>query len=312
MLTVSDLMTAMEKSGRRLTARTARNWWSEGVLPPPKRKGRGQGNGTISFWRDRRILLQAQIAYDLLGKRVSLQNTASDLWLVGFSVPFEVVRKAFVEQAANHYQRAGGRSRDMESGLWESIGRFVRRDALIRKGSPTDDEGKALYDLTGGLLELLLGVGDGVPQPGDVQQWATDEATELLSHIEMLAPLRQTNGLNTLPAVRAETAEEVVTWIGETASLQRQQNAIINAMPHDWTRARRITRIAFGLLDRADAAASPKLHTANRALFTALVIGWARLLFPVLLAAVRNSAQRRSVTGMIFRMSAIVRRKQLG
>src|SRR5487761_2623387 len=144
MFTVADLTIAMEGSGRHLTPRTARNWWSVGILPRPTRTGLGQGVGTVSFWRDRRVLLQAQIAHDLLGKRVSLQGTASGLWLVGFSVPFEAVREAFARQIAGHYRRARGRSHDgLETGLWELVGRFVRGDARARKGSSEDEEGAA-------------------------------------------------------------------------------------------------------------------------------------------------------------------------
>jgi hypothetical protein len=171
--------------------------------------------------------------------------------------------------------------------------------------SREDDEGVALYALTGELFELLYGVGDGIPGSAASPQWAVDTATELLSQIEFLAPL---SGVKVVPSVEAETVEEVVTWISDTASLRRQQDAVINAQPHDWTHARRMTRVVIGLLDRADAAASPEQHMANRALFTRLAVGWARLLFPVTLALVRNPQQRQSVTRTIFAAAGIVRR----
>jgi hypothetical protein len=306
MLTVAELTAAMEGSDRRLTPRTARNWWSVGILPRPARTGLGQGVGTVSFWRDRRVLLQAQIAHDLLGRGVSLLGVAAGLWLVGFPAPFKVVREAFVRQIAGHYRRGRGRSRDgLEAGLWEIVGRFVRQDARARSGSSEDDESVALYALTGELFELLCGVGDGAPGSADARQWAVDTATELLSRIEFLAPLCE---VNVIPSVQAETVKEVVTWISETASLRRQQDAIVNAQPHDWTRARRIMRVAIGLLDRADAAASPERHLANRALLTRLAVGWARLLFPIVLAVARNPQQRQSVTRAIFAAAAIIRR----
>src|SRR5438067_2118313 len=124
MLTVAELTAAMERSDRRLTPRTARNWWSVGILPRPARTGLGQGVGTVSFWRDRRVLLQAQIAHDLLGRGVSLQDAAAGLWLVGFPAPINVVREAFARQIAGYYRRGLGRSRDgLETGLWEIVGR---------------------------------------------------------------------------------------------------------------------------------------------------------------------------------------------
>lgn len=306
MFTVAELTAAMKGSGRRLTPRTARNWWSVGVLPRPARTWLGQGVGTVSFWRDRRVLLQAQIAHDLLNRGVSLRDAAAGLWLVGFPAPLTVVNEAFADQIAGHFRRGRGRSRDgLEAGFWDVVGRFVRQDAQARGGKREDAEGTALYALTGGLLELLYGVGDGIPRSADSRQWAVDTAAELLSQIEFLAPL---SGVNAIPSVRTETVEEVVTWISETASVRHQQDAVVKAQPHDWTRARRITRLAIGLLDRADAAASPEQHVANRALFTRLAVGWARLLFPVVLAIVRNPQQRESVTGTIFTAAAIIRR----
>jgi hypothetical protein len=252
------------------------------------------------------VLLQAQIAHELLGRGVSLQGAAAGLWLVGFPTPFKVVRDAFVRQITGHYQRGRSRSRDgLEAGLWEIVGRFVRQAARARSGSSEDDESAALYALTGELFELLCGVGDGAPESADSRQWAVDTATEMLSRIEFLAPL---SGVNAIRSVQAEAVEEVVTWISETASLRRQQNAVVDAQPHDWTRARRITRVAIGLLDRADAAASPEQHVTNRTLFIRLAVGWARLLFPIVLAIARNPQQRQSVTRAIFAAAAIIRR----
>src|SRR5437016_4939745 len=130
MLTVAELIVAMKGSDRRLTPRTARNCWSVGILPRPKRAGLGQGVGTVRFWRDRRVLLQAQIAHDLLSRGVSLQGAAAGLWLIGFPAPINVVREAFAGQIAGHFRRGRGRSRDgLEAGLWELVDRFVRQDA---------------------------------------------------------------------------------------------------------------------------------------------------------------------------------------
>jgi hypothetical protein len=317
MFTVAELTAAMEESGRRLTPRTARNWWSIGILPRPQRTGLGRGKGTVSFWPDRRVLHQAQIAYDLLDKGVTLQRIAAAVWLVvGSPVRIDIVRKAFASQIAGYYRRGRGRSRDdleaddLEADhLWKHVKRFVRQDAWARNGSEDDDEGVALYALTGELLELLFGVGDGAPSLGDSRQWSEDTTDELQSRIEFLARLSR-DGSGALPVVRAETVEEAVTWISENASLRRQRDAVRKARRHDWTRARRITRIAIGLLDRAIAAASPEQHVNNRALFTRLAVTWARFLFPVLLALVRNPKQRRLMAKTMSAAAAIVRAGQ--
>jgi hypothetical protein len=310
MLTVAELIAAMEGSGRHLTARTARNWWSIGILPRTDRTGLGRGSGTVSFWRDHEVLLQAQIAYDLLRERASLENTAAALWLAGFPVPMKVVRRAFAQQIAGHYRRGLGRSRaGLEAGLWQHTDRIVRLDARLRTGSSADAMGTALYDLTGMLLELLCGVGEGAPASGDPRQWAVDTAAELSSQIDALARLGRFDGTDARPNVQAEVVEEVVTWISEVASLRRQRDALRRARPHDWSRARRITRVAIGLLDLADAAASPNQHADNRALLTGWALTWARLLFPILLAVVRDPEHRRSTTRAMFAAAAMVRRR---
>lgn len=310
MLTVTELIDCMAESGRRMTRRTARNWWSIGILPRPERTGRGRGIGSVSYWRDRKVLLQAQIAHDLLGKRVSLQATAADLWLVGYPVPNDIVRQAFARQVAGHYRRGRGRSRDgLEVGLWQHADRLVKWDARIRGGSQRDREGEALYDLTGGWLELLCGAGDGVPPQKGLGQWIVDTTQELQTQMESLARFGRFDCVAQMPA--EETITEAVTWISETASLPRQQEALHNAGAHDWSRARRIVRLAIGHLDRANRAASPDLHTANRVFFTCWAVGWARLLFPILLAAVRIPEQRRAVMKTIFEVAAEIRRGPL-
>jgi hypothetical protein len=124
-------------------------------------------------------------------------------------------------------------------------------------------------------------------------------AAELLFQIEVLKPFTQRYGAIEFPVVRAETVEEAATWIRQTASLRRQHEAVTHAEQHDWIRARRLVRVATELLDRADAAASPRQHATNRARFARLAVDWARLLFSILLGIVRVPEQRRSVTNAL-------------
>jgi hypothetical protein len=255
------------------------------------------------------VIVQAEIAHDLLGRGVSLRGAAASLWLIGFAPPFETVRASFVDQIAGDYRRGRGRSRDgLEAGLWQHVDRFVRSDARARGGSAGDEEGIALHALTGDLLELLYGVGDGAPEAGDSGQWSVDTAAELLFQIEVLKPFTQRFGAIEFPVIEAETVEEAATWMRQTASLRRQHEAVTRARQHDWIRARRLVRVAIELLDRADAAASPRQHAENRVRFARLAVGWARLLFPILLAIVRVPEQRRSVTNAVLTAGAIVRR----
>jgi hypothetical protein len=259
------------------------------------------------------VLHQAEIAYDLLQMGVGLRGTAAGLWLVGFPVPLKPIREAFEKQVADHFRRGQGRSRDdLEEALWQHVQRFVRADARARGGSADDAEGIALGDLSGQLLELLCGVGDSGPEVVRLRQWSSDVAAEVISQLEALRPLVERSDEYVLPDVHAPTVEDIAVWFWETGSLLRQREALRIACPHDWIRARRLAGVAIGLLDRAFTTASPKQVAMNRQLFTRLAIGWGRLVFPTLLAVVRNPDQRRFATGALMSAARIVRKKRLG
>lgn len=311
-LTLPELISTLERSGRHLTARTARNWWSNGILPRPERAGLGQGGGTVTYWKGDggAVLRRAEIAHDLLSQRFGVQRTAAGLWLAGFAVPLETVQLAFKWQIEEYGQRVLGRSEnDFERGLWDLVGGFVRQDARIRGGLSEDCEGEALYALTGELLELLCGVGDGIPDLQDAGQWAEDLADELLDRINFLAPLaaRYRNPIK-VPDLRVEDVKDLLLWIGKMASLRRQREAVAEAKLHDWVRARRVVRMLIGQLDRAFNATSPQKHIAHRALFTRLAVVWGFVLFPILLAVVKAIDERRQLTRWVLQLAVAVRR----
>jgi hypothetical protein len=258
--------------------------------------------------------MQAQIAFDLLAKRSSLNGVAAGLWLLGFPVPLEAVKPAFEAQLSSFYRRVRGRSRDtIESGLWSQVERFVKRDARVRGGSVSDGEGQALYALSGGMLELLFGAGDDAPEPGDEHQWAVDTATELFDQIEYLAPLSpwRTELQKRVPPLDIAKVEDAAQFFLETASLPRQLSAVRTAKPHDWLRARRVVTLLANRLDRAAASVNSD-HQANRALFARLTVGWSRLLFPVLLSVVRKPAWRAGLMPEIFEIARQFRRRPSG
>ena len=66
MLTLKALCADMEASGRYFSERKARDWWTKGLLPRPRRDWPGRGRGSVTFWTDPRISQQARAAYDLL------------------------------------------------------------------------------------------------------------------------------------------------------------------------------------------------------------------------------------------------------
>jgi hypothetical protein len=246
------------------------------------------------------VLLQAQIAHDLLARRVRLDEAAASLWVLGFQVPFQIVRRAFEHQVSGYYRRVGARpGEDLIERLWQLSEWFARADARIRKGSVLDQEGQALLSLTGEALTLLFGVGDDD---------AEDTAAEFLTQIEVLKPITEKlRPESKLPTLQAECLEEAIAWIRNMLSVARQRKAVVEARDHDWVRARRIARLAIGTFVRGDAALAPRRHKTNLQLFARMAATYGRLLFPVLLAVTRDDEERRKIAETLFVVAARVR-----
>ena len=86
MITVADLCPEMTRSGRNVTPRAARDWWSKGLLPPPQRRSLGRRKGTETVWTESRIVEQAKTTYDLLALHSRTYTALTGLWLLGFPV----------------------------------------------------------------------------------------------------------------------------------------------------------------------------------------------------------------------------------
>jgi hypothetical protein len=84
MLTVKELCANMAATGRDLTPRAARDWWTKGLLLKPRRRRLGRGKGTETFWSDSRVMLRACAAWDLLAERRSADTAILGLWLQRF------------------------------------------------------------------------------------------------------------------------------------------------------------------------------------------------------------------------------------
>src|SRR5260221_3191778 len=102
MLTLEALCSAMEASGRHLTQRKARDWWTKGLLPRPKRRSLGRAKGTETFWDTPDVLRQAREAYDVLARHARTDIALLHLWLLGIPVEFRTVRSGYLELNSRH------------------------------------------------------------------------------------------------------------------------------------------------------------------------------------------------------------------
>jgi len=247
------------------------------------------------------VLLQAQIAHDLLARRVRLESVVASLWVLGFQVPFQIVRRAFEHQVSGYYRRVGARpDNDLIERLWQLSERFARADARIRRGSIADPEGQALYSLTGQALVLLFGIRDDV---------AEETAAEFRALVEILKPATEKRWPeNKVPDLPVEHLEEAIAWVRDMLSVARQWEAVAEARDHDWVRARRIARLAIGTFARGDAALAPRRHKRNLPLFARMAGSYGRLLFPVLLAVARDDEERQKIVETLFVVAGRVRR----
>ena len=95
MINLAELCGEMEQSGRHLTPRTARSWWTKGLLPRPQRRGLGRARGTETFWLDPDVIDQTKAAYDLLAGHSRTYTALIGLWLLCFPIELKLIRKAW-------------------------------------------------------------------------------------------------------------------------------------------------------------------------------------------------------------------------
>src|SRR5260221_12558648 len=104
MVTLDELCAELERSGHPLTRRSARDWWTKGLLPGPQRRSLGRPKGPVTFWNDPGVIAQAQAAYELLAQHGRTYTALISLWLLNFPVDLARVRDAW-EQLADQTSR---------------------------------------------------------------------------------------------------------------------------------------------------------------------------------------------------------------
>lgn len=132
-----QLALALAESGRQVSLNQILAWRNDGLLPALASHG-GRGGRTY-YWREADILARAQSVYDSLSRHGRPDAALITLWIQGYPVPLPLLRRAWLQRT-----RLKGP-------------RKLRRCAAR--------ESAADGDLSGLLLEALLGLGESLTGP---------------------------------------------------------------------------------------------------------------------------------------------------
>ena len=92
-----QLLDAMHAGGRKAGLAELRAWRKAGLLPPLA--SHGIGTGRSYYWREPDIQAQAEQVHDALQRHGRIDEALITVWLAGFDVPLERVRRAWANRA---------------------------------------------------------------------------------------------------------------------------------------------------------------------------------------------------------------------
>jgi hypothetical protein len=294
MLTLNTLCADMEASGRYLSRRAARDWWTKGLLPRPIRHGLGRGRGTETFWSDRRVSQQAQAAYDLLTLHPRADVALLSLWLLGFSVSLRSIRDIYDELITRHlrsvHKRPGKRADDILGNLAALFARQKAKESAAPVGAR-----QAMADLAVEFLGIFFGIDS-----------ESEVVTEGLAELWENAAPYVTGGAAPQSAGFAELRprdEDIATWLRymkEMLSLTAQWKMIQSASDYELIRARRLVLFLSGYLRRFARAAEPQ--DTFEGFGRRLLIVFGRPAVPILVAVLRKDSFRHEIMSSVLEL----------
>jgi hypothetical protein len=236
MVTLARLCAEMECSKRHLTPRAARDWWTKGLLPRPRRHGLGRTKGTETYWSDVRVIEQAKATHDLLASHSRTYTALIGLWLQGYPIELKLVRAAWKALISRNQPR-----RDAPAGrlsLDDAVGRLAARvgPAQLRPDTPGDVKRSAI-DFWNELLSTFFGSSD---EPASYGLAAALSATMPYWRNKASQPF----------SIDEEGIEWLMEHVRNWLSLPAQSDILRTASNHEFVRARRVLRIAFGIFCR--------------------------------------------------------------
>lgn len=277
-LTLEDLCAAMTASGRSLTPRAARDWWTKGLLPRPHRRGLGRGVGTETYWPDPRVIAHAEAAYDFLARHSRTYSAGLYLWLSGFPVDLRLVRGAYQRIIGRHFRSVRGRSADDLEGAVSALAARAARHLTKSQAVPRHVL-HAIADLTLPYLDIFFGSTEEFEGTGLSELWALVEP--YVGHAKDQAPFPLSD----------DALETAAFYLSQMASLPAQREAICSATDYEMIRARRLVHLVFGHLQHI--AKSVESSRDAKEFCRPLLIAFGRPAIPILIMVLRQDAFRR-------------------
>ncbi len=159
---MAALIEAAGGKGIRVTPKQIARWRSEDVLPPPISRGRGRGRGVARSYDD--ATLQQLVAVTSILKRYrSIDYAAFRLWVRGYAIPLDRVRRALGKLVLKAYARARELPTDsLESEVFRTEEKMVNRRVAPRQTRKMAREGR-LAPMFTVMLQLVRG-GGPVPE----------------------------------------------------------------------------------------------------------------------------------------------------
>ncbi|HTB03166.1 MAG TPA: hypothetical protein VK804_22080 [Bradyrhizobium sp.] len=236
MLTLASLCAEMDRSKRRLTPRAARDWWTKGLLPRPRRHRLGRANGTETYWLEARVFEQAKTAHDLLARHSRTYTALIGLWLSGYPIDLKLVRSAWKTLITRNHPRRDARAGRMP--LDDAVGRLAARvgPALLQPDAPADIK-RAAIDFSNELLGAFFGVRDESAVCG-----LAEAVSETVPYW-----LNKASQPMTLDDASIEC---LMVHVRRWFSLPTQRQILRSGTNHEFVRARRVIRVAFGTFGR--------------------------------------------------------------
>jgi hypothetical protein len=249
MLTLKALCSDMEASGRHLTLRAARDWWTKGLLPRPERRALGRGKGTKTFWSNPGIRHQAFAAHDLLARHARADIALLHLWLMGFPIDVRFLRAVYLERISRHLSQIREHA-DLhpEDAIGDLAGKLARRQ-VGKAGAPVDAQ-DAYSALAIEFLSVFYGSESEFMIEGLAEQWG--KVVPFVSGVGS-----QAGGLADLHP----NDETLALWaerLRQFGSLPAQLATMDSASDYELMRARRLIRFALEYLRRISNAVGPQ------------------------------------------------------
>ena len=295
MLTLKALCAEMAASGRPLSPRGARDWWTKGLLPKPARRSLGREKGTETYWTDPSVLRQAQVAHDLMAWHARTDIACWGLWLLGFPISLGAVRATYGKLIGRSLRsvrgRAGRLAEDVIGGHAASAARGLAQKRHLPV-SVRDD----LTDMLVPFLDVYYGVDDETTTEGLAKLWET------------VAPYLSLKGADAGRVAELHlTDDDWDVWVQslkEFGSLPAQRETLQSASDYELQRARRLVLFVVGHLRRLAKATGPWEGSEEGVDRLVIVIGgWS---IPILVAVLRNEGLRHKTTSSLLKLAQML------